>query len=289
MASLLPGEALADLKLPGDRNRLLAELGRRGSRGGVIPLHRAMTSGRLTPSVVVSAVIVPMLIATFVLLALRPLGDVWLQALRLLQGALGLPGGVAAHELPLGRVFSYTVPYLTTTARLPATRDHLIVGAACAVFLMVARALPARFTPLSYYLRFGTLVQLTAFLYFAIEPDTFPYALPPYLQSLFEMGSAALVLIPIVFGLTLFPFDIALWRKIVLTLATVGHLAVLIPLQAAIHAYAIYHLSVLVMPAMFFLWGVLVHVFVFVAMYGWGMSWPERDAQPRASRKERTS
>lgn len=244
-----------------------------------------MVSGRLTPSLVVSTIAIPFLIAVFVLLGLRPLGDLWVEALRLLQGALGLPGEVAAHGVPLGRIFSFSIPYLTTPATLPTIREFVIVGSICALAMIVSWLLPPRFLPLAYYLRFGTLVQLTAFLYFAIRPDVFPYALPEYSQSLFEIGSAVLVFVPVVYGFTLFPFDIAIWRKVALTLGTVVHLAVLILLQVAVHAYAIYHLSVLVMPALFFLWGVLLHVFVFVSMYGWGMSWP--DVGEKARREER--
>jgi len=157
----------------------------------------------------------------------------------------------------------------------------MIVGSVCVVAMVSSWLLPSRFLPLAYLLRFGTLVQLTAFLYFAIRPDSFPYELPPYLQSLFEIGSAVLVLVPIVYGFTLYPFDIAIWRKVLLTVGTVAHLAVLIPLQGTIHAFAIYHLSVLVMPSMFFLWGILLHVFVFVSFYGWGMSWPDVKAGER--------
>jgi hypothetical protein len=240
-----------------------------------------MSSGRLTPSLVVSTIVIPLLIAVFVMLGLRPIGDRWVEALRVLQDALGLPGEVAAHGVPLGRIFSFTIPYLTTPAALPTIREYAIVGSVCVLAMIASWLLPPRFLPLAYYLRFGTLVQLTAFLYFAIRPDVFPYELPPYTQSLFEIGAAVLVLIPVVYGFTLFPFDIAIWRKVALTLATVVHLAVLVPLQTAIHAYAIYHLSLLVMPPMFFLWGVLLHVFVFVSLYGWGMSWPDVREEPR--------
>jgi len=284
LADSLTGRTPAYVAALGERNRLLAELRRRGSRGGVIPLHRAMLSGRLTPALVLSAVIIPFLLAVLVLLALRPVGDLWVAALSTLQGVLGLPGDVAVHTVPLGRVFSFSIPYLTTAASLPSVREYVTIGAVCAVVMIASWVLPQRFLPVAYYLRFGTLVQLTAFLYFAIRPDFFPYELPAYLESLFEIGAAVLVLVPVVYGLTLYPFDIAIWRKVLLTLAAVVHLAVLVPLQGAIHAYAIHHLSLLVMPSMFFLWGILPHVFVIVSLYGLGMSWPDAQARDRQER-----
>lgn len=241
-----------------------------------------MLTGRLTPSLVVSILVIPVLTAVMMALALRPLGPLWGKVLQWLMELTRLPGEVALRDLALGPIFSFAVPYSTTMARLPVMSDFVLIGAVCGVLLAVAWMLPARFLPLAYYFRFGVLVQLTAILAFAVRPDAFPYALPPYTESLVEIGAAVLVLMPLVYGCTLFPFDIALWRKLTLSVLSLGHLIVLIPLQVFIHAFTIHHLSLLVMPTMFFLWGILVHVFVFVAFYGWGMSWP--DTMQRANR-----
>lgn len=259
----------------GDRNRLLAELRRRGSRGGVIAPHRAMVTARLTPALTVSTIVLPVMLSAAVLWSLPYLSAMWARGLAWLLPLIGLPGGVATHQVSVGSLFSMDVPYLSVVAGFPGAREYLIVGAVCALALVLAGLLPPRFVPLVYGLRFGVLVQLTAFLYFALRPDVFPYALGPYSQSLFEIGSAVLILVPLIYGGTFFPFRMALWRKVALTTGTVLHLAILLPMQVAIHAYAIHHLSLLVMPTLFFLTGVLVHVFVFVALYGWGMSWPD--------------
>jgi hypothetical protein len=48
---------------------------------------------------------------------------------------------------------------------------------------------------------------------------------------------------------------------------------VLLPLQAAVHAWIIHRGSFLTLPVLFFLFGPLLDVFVYVALYGWGMSW----------------
>jgi hypothetical protein len=53
----------------------------------------------------------------------------------------------------------------------------------------------------------------------------------------------------------------------------VGHLVVLLPLQAVVHAWIIHRASLLSMPLLFLLFGVLLILFVYVALYGWGMSW----------------
>lgn len=277
--SLTPRE-LAALPVSERRTRLLAELRVRGSRGGVIGEHRAMVSGRLTPSRILSMVVVPLLLSALVLLAFRPLGRGWRLLYERLVPRLGLPGEVGVATVALGDLFSFEIPHLTTTAPLPGVSHFWIVGGICALVLAVSLLLPARFTPLRYYLRFSTLVQLTAVLAFAWRPDSFPYALPEYTLGFIQAGCAVLFLIPLVLGLTYFPFDIALWRKVLLVAMTVGHVAVLLPLQVLLHAYLVHHLSLLVLPTMFFLWGLLLEVFVFVAFYGWGMSWPDVARHP---------
>ena len=234
-----------------------------------------MVSGRLTPSRVLSMVVVPILLSSIVALGLRPLGSIWRLMLEWIVPRLGLPGEVGFASVSLGSLLTFYMPHVTTHAPLPGVWHYWVVGGACAVVLVVSLVLPPRFTPLKYFLRFATLVQLTTFLYFAIRPHGFPYALPQYTLGFLEAGCALLVLIPLVLGLTYFPFDIALWRKVALTVMAVLHVAILLPLQVALHAYVVFHLSLLALPALFFIWGLLLEVFVFVAFYGWGMSWPD--------------
>jgi len=63
------------------------------------------------------------------------------------------------------------------------------------------------------------------------------------------------------------------------------HLAVFLPLQAVVHAYVIYRGSLLTMPVLFLVFGVLLDVFVYVALYGWGMSWRSASALDATDRR----
>jgi len=285
MATSDPRSTPPYVRLAKSRQGLLAELQRRGARGGVIGPHRAMVTGRLTPWRITSMVLVPLALSAGVVWLLGPLSDVWTQLVTLLQPRLGLAGAVSRETLHVAGGLSVAVPYLTTVARLPVATDYWVVGSICVVAVLVSLLLPQRFLPLAYFLRFAVLLQLTAFLNFTLRPDSFPYDLPRYLQSLFQIGCAVLVLVPLVLGFTYFPFDIALWRKVGLAAMTVAHLAVLIPLLALVHAFLIVRLSLVVMPALFFLWGVIPLLFSFIALYGWAMSWP--DVPPRVSLEAR--
>jgi hypothetical protein len=93
------------------------------------------------------------------------------------------------------------------------------------------------------------------------------------MAGLLAFGVVVLVLIPFLAALTFNIFDFLLWQKLLLGSLIVGHLIVLLPLQAALHAWIIFRGSLLAMPVLFLLFGVLLILFAYVALYGWGMSW----------------
>ena len=82
-----------------------------------------------------------------------------------------------------------------------------------------------------------------------------------------------LLLAPFLVSFTFHVFDFLLWQKVAMVVLLLGHLAIMLPMQATIHAWIIQRASLLAMPMLYFVFGVLIDVFVYVALYGWGMSW----------------
>ena len=89
---------------------------------------------------------------------------------------------------------------------------------------------------------------------------------------------------PLVLAMIYFIFDFSLLRKLGLTLVVMLHLAVLIPFQFVIHAYIIHRFSLLFMPILFMLFGLLLEVSVGIAFYGWAMSWQSRSGSTLGQR-----
>jgi len=91
-------------------------------------------------------------------------------------------------------------------------------------------------------------------------------------------------LVPLLLGLTLHVFDLPLWRKLLLTVLLLLHLAVFVPLNVLLHVWLVMRGTAIVMPVLFLLFGLLLDVFIFVAFYGWALSWGgapgRRDAPP---------
>lgn len=191
------------------------------------------------------------------------------------QAALwfALPAGVATHEIRIGSLLAVPVPYLTLDAPWPGNWHWFAVGGATLAAIILSFALPARWLPARYFLRFVAIVQLVSLVYFRLAAPPFLYPLPGYLAGLLTAGLAVLTLIPLVLGFGFYIFDHTLRQQIALTLMVLAHLAVFLPLQVLIHGGLSHHLSVLVQPTLFLVFGLLLEVLVFVAFYGWAMSW----------------
>lgn len=264
-----------------DRETRLADLRRRGVRGGVIAPHRAMVGLSIPRRRVAAAAITALAGSLAVGLLLQPWAEIWARLFEMLQPRLGLSGEVALRYQELWGWRVLVTPYYTTPAHWPDWLDWRITAGVAGAVAIISFLLPRRLLPLRYFLRFLVLLQAISLGYFALAPEgSFPYSLPDYSSGLLAAGQSMLVLLPLILGFTFYLFDISWPKKIALTILLVGHLGVLLPLQLTIHTWIIARGSLLLMPPLFLVFGLLVQVLVFVAFYGWGMSWQPSKREP---------
>lgn len=232
-----------------------------------------MVQLRATPWLVADLVLLPAALTLGVFAAIEPLMRGWRWMLESLRAFLDLPGTVATRVVELAPFLTVAVPHLTVDAIWPDRRALTIGWIVTALMALAGVLLRGRFTPFAYLLRALAVVQLSAQLFFAFTPPPFAYSLPAYHSGFLACGVVVLLLIPFLVGFTFFVFGFALWRKLALVLMLLVHLAVLFPLQSMVHVWWIWHGTFLVMPVLFLVFGLLLDVFVYVALYGWGMSW----------------
>lgn len=257
------------------RSARLADLRQRGARGGIIAPHRAMAGLQVPPARIWTAAVIGVGGALGMFAALNPLAEWWARLFEALTVPLGLAGAVGTNGTSVLGLHTLQTPFFLVEAPLPDPGALLRVAIITAVVLAVTFLLPQRWTPLRYFLRFAAFLQVIALAWFWLAPPgSFPHTLPSYTTGLLAAGQVVLVLVPLVLTFTWYLFDIAWGRKLLLTVLLLGHLAVFIPLQVAIHAWLLVHGSLLLMLPLFLLFGILAQVLVFVAFYGWGMSWP---------------
>ena len=122
-------------------------------------------------------------------------------------------------------------------------------------------------------LRVVAFFQVTAQVFFALWLYSFPYGGSAYVHGMLIASVMFVSLIPAVLGTTFYLFDFSVGRKVLLTVIMMVHMIVLIPVQYFLHAYVMYHLSLLFMPLVFFVFGLPTNVLIFISLFGWGFSW----------------
>ena len=177
--------------------------------------------------------------------------------------------------------FRVELPSIEMTSFPPDMATWWATAIICAMLLALSFGLPSRYTPMVYLLRFGVAIQVSALTYFAVIPARYPHGASGFITSTMTGGSVLILLVPGIFSLIYYVFDFGTARKASLTVMTMLHLCVLLPLQALLQAY-ILHRSVLYMPVLFLLFGMPVEILVIVSFYSWGMSWKTQGATERA-------
>lgn len=224
---------------------------------------------------VAGAILLSLTATIAVVAALNPIAEGWARLFEWLAGPLGLPGGVGSRTTEVLGRFHVQTPYYLVEAGAPTPTQWRLLAAAAAALVALTALLPDRFTPLRYFLRFAAVITGISLAWFALAgAGRFPHTLPDHLAGLVGNGQAVLVVVPLLLGATFFAFDIGWARKLFLAILVPAHLAIFIPLQVSVHAWLAHHASLALLPPLFLLFGILAHVFVFVAFYGWGMSWP---------------
>ncbi len=209
------------------------------------------------------------------LAALRPIGMLWKGMFEVLLPFLGVGGPVETRPLVVpGLPLGMDLPFPGSEAPWPALGHFVTIGTIALVVLLLSFALSSRFLPLAYFLRALVLIQGVSLAWFALATPPFPYPTPRYAAGLLAAGAILITSLPAILGFTFYIIDVSLVRKVLLTVLLIGHLIVLLPLQVLVHVWLIHQGSLLLQPVLFLVFGLLVEILVFVAFYGWGMSWP---------------
>jgi hypothetical protein len=263
-----------------DRARLIDDLRRRGVRGGLIPRHRAMIGLRLTPLLVFELLLVPAIVSAAVLLLFPELLGLWQDFFRIGAGALRLSGQMETNVVTLFGDVTLALPRFTVEAPWPTTAQLWGHAIGVVVAGVLSYALPRRLYPAALLLRAVAVLHATSVAFFAFGARPFPYPLPEYATDFLLCGLVVLAVAPFLLGLTFFIFGVPLAQKLLLSALLLVHLAVLLPLQLLLHVYVAARASLVMLPLLFIAFGLLLDVTVFVALYGWGMSWVS-DAEGR--------
>jgi hypothetical protein len=257
----------------------------RGHRGGTIPQHRAIWSlplplGRIWGSAALACVL------SAALLWLRPwVSLAWGSQMIWWMHALALPGqfDLVGPGTGVGEIFALGVPSIELALDVPDTRMPLWHGGALAALWWCTAWLPEPAKPLAFFVRLGVLIHAASVLFFVFWPASFVHTVGGHVISGMRQSWYLIVLTPWIHLATYYLFPFAMWQRALLTLLTAGYLFVLTPLQYALHVALVNAGGLILLPLLHLLFGVMLAITGFVALYGWGMSWPgQRSADDRA-------
>jgi hypothetical protein len=225
-------------------------------------------------------------------LAWRPLATSVLLGAALMGALLALSGPLlalwrdvmltwaAALDIPLragtgSQLFGWVGPQPSARPDGPL---GLALLATVLLLLVASGRLPDRMTPVKYFVRIVCLVQLGSMLLFFLIPERFAHTVEDHLNAVLWSGWGVMT-----FGVFLLCCAQGVLRVPARTvmlhaLLFLGYFVLMLPHKAVLHALILQHLSVLLMPLLYFWFGVLFDVVVLNALFAWMVS---ETPQPR--------
>ncbi|HEV2992591.1 MAG TPA: hypothetical protein VG759_29435 [Candidatus Angelobacter sp.] len=254
----------------------LQKLRYRGWRGGIITPHRAFARLRIgLKEIFVCACLVYALSFGWIK-ALPFVGNFWGRIFAYWAKALNLEGSLAVAPQHWGSSIHFSLPFVNMSAGPADAHTWWIAAVVTLLAFAASYFIPEEHTPWMYLLRFLVLIQGTALVYFVFAAARFPHDLPSYTISMLFFGAILTGMIPLILGFTYFLFDFSLFKKVMLSLISMGYLTVFLPFQYMLQIY-ILRKSILYMPLLYFAFGPFLDVLIFVSLYSWGMSWKSKN------------
>ena len=249
-----------------------------GHLGGEIPRHRAISRlhlpwHRLWVGLALAVTL------TVLLVLLRPwLGQAWAFEIVWWMRALELPGHFDVQGYGGEGMLALAVPFIDL--QLEALDGWVTVwhGVVALCVWWAAGRMSDAAKPVAYLLRFAVLIHGTSVIFFIFWPASFPHSVDLHIGSGLRQAWHLMLLAPWIHLATYYLFPFALWQRGLVTVLSWLFLFVLTPLQYALHVALVQHMGLVVMPLLHLMFGVMLDIIGFVALYGWAMGWKMPEA-----------
>ncbi len=232
--------------------------------------HRALVRLEAGPYLV-QALILPALLCAALYRFEPQLVAFWREFILAWAQALGLPLAPSGRPAGWGEV-RLVWRYFETGSVLPGNRQIAIHAIATAAICAATFAMRADRLPLKYLVRVLCALHAGTLAFFFLSPAPFPYDIADHIATVTGGGFVLLMTIPVMLALGHYVLRIPLAVKLFHSALILLYFVVLVPLEAVVHTVLLQHLSVLVMPLLFFAFGALLNFVLFIALYSWAAS-----------------
>lgn len=253
---------------------LLIQRSRISVAGKPIDPHRSLAHLAFPKHRLWQVVFIPMAFNCMVWLLFDNLTRAWSHFLLFWATKIGLPV-MLGHTLLGFEAFRLSLTTFTLPANPPDAFRWWLIAALTLIGWIATRYIPQQLLPLRYLVRLAALIQASALMFFALFPGKFPYQIGNHLHGLQIAGIGMLLIIPWLHGLVYYIFDFSIGQKLALTGLTLLYLMLALPCLIMIHSYLLANYSLLIMPLLNFLGGIMLMVMGCIGLYGWAMSWEQ--------------
>jgi hypothetical protein len=244
----------------------------RGTHGTPINMHRSLRKLTLTPSIIFTIIFLPVLFDIVLWTNLEVITKFWGKIFEFWITRLNLEGSVDYTDINLfGKIA--TIPFTNLPIYKPSQAGiwtNIIVSA---LLLTLSKFIAKHYMPLTYILRAVLIIQVLTSLYCIFSRNHVLYDMQTYISGMLVIGIYMILLISPFLALIYYIFDFPVWQKILATILIVAYFIFMLPFQYMMHAFIISSGSLLFMPTLYLLFGVLLNTLMFVGSFAWIMTW----------------
>jgi hypothetical protein len=257
-------------------SHLIQALRFRSHSGRLIRKHRALRRLDFAAASWLHPVLLAPGLGLVLVLLAGPVTAAWEQWIRWWLQQMALPAGLTVESRRLLGVADYLLVRIELLSAPVHYNSWAITLTVISALTLASYLFGRRHLALVYLVFLHYLLVLMGLVWFVLVPAPFPHDILSHTRSGLEMSLILVLLVPWLLAPSLYVFDLPLWRKVLGTLVTVTAIAVFAPLQYLLHAVILHHGSLVFMPLLYVLYGLLPNVLIFVALYAWTLSWEPR-------------
>lgn len=247
---------------------------------------RAFRHLDLDAPTLVAMLVLPLLCNLLLWIGYAWLVEAWQQGFLLLGQWLGLEARAALQEFVyLDGALRLAAPTLVGLAEEPQAQHFLLNVGLAGVALLGSCLLRGAWLPLGYLLRLVAILWAASLAFFHWLPGRFPHDSAGHIAGSLLLVQLLLGVLPWGLALVYYVFDFPFWQKAATSILLLLWLALFAPVQYVLHALALQHGSLIVMPVLYVFAGLSLEILLAVAFYGWAMGLPRNVArypQPHA-------
>ena len=254
-------------RAPGTPWGLLERLRYQSHSGRVIRRHRALHRLEFRRASALHPII--LVVASYCALGVsaNAITAFWLPHLQ-------VPAALESQVRGLFGPFAYRLSFPNFGVSAPDFDTLRVSVAVCALIMLTAfLTMRGRMLPIGYLLWGACLVQFLSSALFYFAPAAFAYSLGSHVANGLEYALVLIFFVPLLLSFSYYVFEYSLLRKAFGTLLIIGGLVLVAPYQYLVHIMLLEAGTLLLLPILYVLFGLLFDIGVFIALYAWVMSW----------------